>query len=345
MLECVQIVMALIIGVVASITDFRDKKIYNKDILVAFIISFGLYIIFWRQIEMEYVVNIIVNFAIATIVSFCFFYFKIWAAGDAKLFLSIVFMIPYEMYETKILNFFPALNLLIIIFSIAFIYIVFETFFLWGKDDKKFERFRVHKMSKNEVIDWTISYFMGYFLITFANNILYKFWDEFVINNAGLTFLCNMLLLMFVYRTIIKRDQMIIMLSIAIVANIIYYVTYGFPGIKLDPTMFLIVFTIMLFKEISEEYNYETIKIEDLKDRMILSYGSVLKFYGSKVRGLPKYTTENTDSRLTKEEVEAIKRWSKTKKGTAEITIVRHLPFAPFMLCGEIIFFILRICS
>ena len=66
---------------------------------------------------------------------------------------------------------------------------------------------------------------------------------------------------------------------------------------------------------------------------------------GSKVKGLPQFTTENTDSRLTKEEVESIKRWSKTKKGTSEIVVVRHLPFAPFMLCGEIIFFILRIYS
>ena len=109
--------------------------------------------------------------------------------------------------------------------------------------------------------------------------------------------------------------------------------------------MLLIVLAIMIFRKISEEYNYEEIKIENLKERMILSYGSVLRFYGSKVKGLPQLTTENTDSRLTKEEVESIKRWSKTKKGTSEIVIVRHLPFAPFMLCGEIIFFILRIYS
>ena len=76
---------------------------------------------------------------------------------------------------------------------------------------------------------------------------------------------------------------------------------------------------------------------------MILSYGSVAKFYSSNVKGLPENTTENTDSRLTEEQVESIKRWSKTKKGTETIIVVRHLPFAPFILCGEIIFFIIKI--
>ena len=90
---------------------------------------------------------------------------------------------------------------------------------------------------------------------------------------------------------------------------------------------------------------HHIIKVEDLKPRMILSFGSVLKFYSSKVKGLPKSTTETTDSRLTEEEVESIKRWSKTKKGKETIVIVRHMPFAPFMLAGEILFFILKLYS
>ena len=48
---------------------------------------------------------------------------------------------------------------------------------------------------------------------------------------------------------------------------------------------------------------------------------------------------------LTEEEVESIKRWSKTKKGKETIVIVRHMPFAPFMLVGELLFFIFRLYS
>ena len=345
MLVFVQSIIALVLGIIASITDFKDKKIYNKNIIIASIISICTYIIFWKQIETEYIFNSIINFVITVIISFCFFYFKIWAAGDAKLFLAIILMIPYNVYESQIENVFPALNLLIIIFSVAFIYIVFETIYLWIKDDKKFEKFKISQMSKNELIDYVISYFMGYFLITFINNMVYTFFEEFSINNAGLMLLCNMLLLMFVYRVIEKRVKTVLVLIIGLIANLIYHCIFGFFIMTINIKMLLIVLIIILFRRIAEEYNYEEIKIENLKDRMILSYGSVLKFYGSRVKGLPQFTTENTDSRLTKEEVESIKRWSKTKKGSNEIVIVRHLPFAPFMLCGEIIFFILRIYS
>lgn len=99
----------------------------------------------------------------------------------------------------------------------------------------------------------------------------------------------------------------------------------------------------MLFRNVSEQYNYKCIKIADLKPRMILSYGSVLKFYNSRIKGLPKQTTEATDSRITEDEVNSIKRWSKSTKGEENIVIVRHMPFAPFMLIGEVIFFILHL--
>ena len=78
---------------------------------------------------------------------------------------------------------------------------------------------------------------------------------------------------------------------------------------------------------------------------MILSFESVIRFYNSRIKGLPKSTTETTDSRLTEEQVESIKRWSKSKKGQETIVIVRHMAFAPFMLVGEILFFITKLYS
>ena len=154
-----------------------------------------------------------------------------------------------------------------------------------------------------------------------------------------------MLVLIFVYRIIKTKRTSIIVTGIFLVANVIYYLMFGFQIYAIDLKMLLLVFIIMLFKRVSEKYNYEEIKISDLKPRMILSYGSVLRFYTSRVKGLPKNTTETTDSRLTEEQVESIKRWSKTSKGAETIIIVKHMPFAPFMLVGEIIFFILRLYS
>lgn len=343
MLVYIQSIIAIILGIVSSITDFKNKKIYNKNILIAVGLSVLTYIIFLKQIEIAYIKNYTINLVISIVISFLFFYLKIWAAGDAKLFLAIVFMIPFEIYEVETKNLFPALILLIMIFSIAFLYVVLETCYLWIKDKEKLEKFRISKIEKSKIKEFLAQYFMGYFIILFIDNITFKFFLDFKMNNGGLMLLCNMLILIFIYRIIKGKRRNIITTSIFIIANIIYYAIFGIQIYSVNIKMLIMVLIILLFRSISEKYNYEEIKVQDLKARMILSFGNVLKFYGSRVKGLPTSTTETTDSRLTEAEVESIKRWSKTAKGSDTITIVRHMPFAPFMLLGEILFFILKL--
>ena len=345
MLPYIQSIIAIILGIVSSITDLKNKKIYNKNILIALGISAISYAVCFKQIEINYIPNFIINLAITIVISFTFYYFKIWAAGDAKLFLAITFMIQYEIYEVETTNVFPALNLLIIIFCVAFIYVFLETIFLWIKDKQRLERLKPSSFDKEDIKEFVIQYLLGYFIIIFINNILNKFFIDFRISNQGLILLCNMLVLIFVYRIIKTKKTSMIVAGSFLVANIIYYLIFGFQMYAINLKMLLLVFIIILFRRVSEKYNYEEIKISDLKPRMILSYGSVLRFYSSRVKGLPQNTTETTDSRLTEEQVESIKRWSKTSKGTETIVIVKHMPFAPFMFVGEILFFILRLYS
>lgn len=252
-------------------------------------------------------------------------------------------MIPFEVYEISRLNVFPAINILIMIFSIAFIYVVIETIYLWIKDKEKFKKIKIFNIKKENILEFIIQYFMGYFLVLLINNVTFKYFTEFRIYNTGLAILCNMLILLIVYRLVTKKKQTLILMITFLILNAIYYVINGFSISHIDLKMLIFVLALMAFRSVSEKYNYEEIKVEDLKPRMILSFGSVIKFYSSRVKGLPKNTTETTDSRLTLDEVESIKRWSKTKKGEGTITIVRHLPFAPFIFLGELLFFILRV--
>ena len=343
MLAYLQSFIALIIGILATITDFREKKIYNKTIIYGVIVSFILYIVMWKQIDMELIKNYVINLSISILISFLFFYFKIWAAGDAKLFIAMIIMIPFELYEVDLSNIFPGIYLLIIIFSIAFLYVVMETIFLWAKDSEKFQKSKTIKFNIKTIKDWLEKYFMGYFIILLINNIIYLLFPTFQEKNGALMIVCNMLILIFIYRIIQNKKQTVIVTTISIIFNIIYYIIMKFNIYQINIKMFIIVISIMIFRDISEKYNYECIKIENLKPRMILSYGSVLKFYSSRIKGLPKHTTETTDSRLTNDEVNSIKRWSKSSKGDDSIVVVRHMPFAPFMLIGEIIFWVLHL--
>ena len=343
MLVYLQPFVAITIGILTTITDFKEKKIYNKTIIYGVITSLIIYAALWKQIDIELIKNYVINLGISILISFLFFYFKIWAAGDAKLFIAMIIMIPFELYEVDTTNVFPGIYLLIIIFSIAFFYVVIETIFLWTKDKQKFQKIKSTKFCVKDVKEWLEKYFMGYFITLFINNIVFSFFPTFQEKNGALILICNMLILIFIYRIIQSKKKIKIVTIISIICNIIYYLIMKFNIYPINIKMFIIVIAIMLFRNVSEQYNYKCIKIADLKPRMILSYGSVLKFYNSRIKGLPKQTTEATDSRITEDEVNSIKRWSKSTKGEENIVIVRHMPFAPFMLIGEVIFFILHL--
>lgn len=345
MINYIQSFIAISLGLISAITDFKNMKIYNKNIKKALLISTLIYLISIPTIEVFYIKNYTINLLITLFISLLFYYFKIWAAGDAKLFLAITYMIPYSVYNTNQQNIFPSLHLLIIIFSIAFIYVVIESIYLFLKDKIKNKINLNINISKHTLKEFLTNYFFGYFIILFINNILSHYFNEFLYYNASLIMLCNMLLLIFIYQIISNKKTISKLTILFLILNIIYYIIFGFIFQKINLKVSIIVLVIMLFRYIASRYNYEVIKISNLKSRMILSYSSIMMFYGSKVKGLPQRTTESTDSRLTENEVLSIKRWSKTKKGKENIVIVKHLPFAPFILIGEIIFFILKLYS
>jgi hypothetical protein len=102
----------------------------------------------------------------------------------------------------------------------------------------------------------------------------------------------------------------------------------------------LVVFIIRYFLN---GYNYKEIKTENVKVGMILSAFTISKFYISKVKGLPKISTEDMRTRLTQENVEAVRRWRTSKYGEDTIVIVRKIPFAVFIFLGISIFLWVRV--
>ena len=209
MLVYLQSFVAVAIGILSTVTDFKEKKIYNKTIICGVSISLLLYIVLWNQIDMELIKSYVINLGISVLISFLFFYFKIWAAGDAKLFIAMIIMIPFELYEVDTTNVFPGIYLLIIIFSVAFIYVVIETIFLWSKDSEKFKKIKITRFDTASVKEWLEKYFMGYFITLFVNNVIFTAFPAFQEQNGALILICNMLLLIFVYRVIQSKKQTI----------------------------------------------------------------------------------------------------------------------------------------
>ena len=115
---------------------------------------------------------------------------------------AMIIMIPFELYEVDTTNVFPGIYLLIIIFSIAFFYVVIETIFLWTKDKQKFQKIKSTKFCVKDVKEWLEKYFMGYFITLFINNIVFSFFPTFQEKNGALILICNMLIRVFVQSSI-----------------------------------------------------------------------------------------------------------------------------------------------
>lgn len=301
------------------------------------------YIIFYKEIEYGDILNHAINCLITLIISMSFYYLRIWAAGDAKLFWALSYILPFSIYEVDRYNLFPMVYLLIIIFSIAFIYVVVETAILWARDKNKFKKIQITKLDKFDVRDFVKRYLANYSFILLLNNVIYRILGDVASINAPLILVSDMLIIMIIYKKIHTTKSIIILLATTFILNVIYYTVFKEDINVINVKMLTLIILLMVFQHISEKYNYEEINVTDLKPGMILSAETVILFFNSKVKGLPIKTTEWTDSRITEEEVKSIQRWEKTAKGRDKIITVKYMPFAPFICVGTIIYLLIKV--
>ncbi len=122
-----------IIGLIITIEDFKFGKIRNKWIKWGFIAGSAFYFLtviillaYFQTIDWYYYLLLLANTAIAFILGFILWHFKLWAGGDAKLFTLYVFLIPLFFYSNAYFQYWPALNLLINIILPIFVYLLIK---------------------------------------------------------------------------------------------------------------------------------------------------------------------------------------------------------------------------
>lgn len=110
-----------IIGIITSYSDIRYGKIKNRPVLIGLIYALVLYLFLFiygwailrQPSNLKYLLDLIINSVIATIFGYSLWYFNLWAAGDAKLFLVYASIVPLELYARNYIPYFPAASLLI----------------------------------------------------------------------------------------------------------------------------------------------------------------------------------------------------------------------------------------
>lgn len=332
------IFIIIISGITSSYTDIRSGKIYNKYLIMFFVFGMIFQMVYLSNLNSAVVKSYLTNLVAAVFFSVIIYYFKIWAAGDAKLFILIISLMPMEIYKANSKNIFPGFSVIMTIFLCGFSYLILESLFLYvrhkflcieEKDMKKVSLKAVKEIALKIIYAWIISVNLNY--------IMSHYFKSFYLYNLGLYMIINALLILYLTRYVKNKK---VFYSVIVLGTLIYVfnlIHLGNGNIHLNIRLMILVIILILFRTLCGKYNYKKVSIEDLRIGMILSASTVINFYSSKVKGLPNNCSESMSSRLNEKEIESIKRWQKSKNGLNEVIIVRQIHFAPFIFLGTII--------
>ncbi len=338
-IESLLLAILIMLFIDATVSDLNFGIIKNKSIAIALGIGFVCLIPYFVWFATDCLLPYFVNNVISILISTLLYVTGTWGAGDSKLLTVTTLLFPARLYCIKDNSLASAFLLITIVFILSFLYVVIDTLY-WGIKEKNL--FRISKLNFN-FIRCVKSLLFFFFAFELINSVIFYFMPDNLLND-------KVLLSSFIFiETIVffyleEKTNWIVILVMGIAYVVLFIV--GFICLNINQTnwkIYIVVLILMLLRLIADKYNYRNIKVADLRPGMILSISSVLFFSKSRVSGLPSFSSEDLKSRLTKEEIDSITRWSKTQNGSDSVVIVRKIPFAIFISLGTILFTLMEV--
>ena len=330
--EAVLITLLICMCYYVTITDLKHGIIQNKVLLITGTIGLVANVIYYAFFGRQFLIAFLLNLTVMTAISVTFYALHIWAAGDSKLLMLTIFLIPARIYY-KGNNVTATVVIMIIIFSIAYLYIIGESIYLGIKEKNLFKIKSINADIKLMVIQ----YIKCTCLVTLLGFTVRFLAPEFYEKNIELMMILNMIIILLSYnfKFFDKKIPLICLGIITLACSTFISGTDFNVNLKIYP----LVLVVLLLRLFAEKYNYLTIPTSKVARGMVLAYSTIVYLIPSTIKGLPKEkTTEDIRSRITEDEAESIKRWETSKYGQPEITIVRKLPFAIFISSGAVIY-------
>lgn len=327
--------MILFLGIITSYEDIKEGKIRNKWVVIALLYSLfanlGLiaYYYYYSSVEYSYTTDLLANFGIALVVSFIAWNYKVWSAGDAKLFLAYAALVPLSVYSYGYTNYFPSLVILVNTFVPFTIYLLFKMIFQTSTKEK----LNVLKEVKaKDILIMVVSLFSIQWLVGSVSKIL------------GVKGVFTIYILVFGFyfalRKIINGKKFVyLMLLVALVRvvadktireAVFWYQLVGFALLFRVVMLLINATTKVLFsKEVS---------VESLKKGMLLTQGIKKEEHGNykKLKDLKGSDIGLEPDGLTDEEIKWVKK-NKKKFDFKTIKIQETIPFAPILFAGAIL--------
>lgn len=331
LIESLMLASILVVAIITSISDIRRSIISNRVLLLFAVISLILNIVYYVKgfgtLKMYFI-----NLWIVATISLALYTFDMWAAGDSKLLAVIISLIPQNINDAYY-NFgiSPALLIIVVAFSIAFIYIIFESLVLRLENHEKL----VIAFSKNQAFSFLKNYITSVLYLSAFNYLLMFLFKDFLRANPSILLFVDLILscLVFKFKILFTKTAVCIVTVMLLFIIALSYATK--KQLLLPQTrMFFYLIGIMCLSSLSDKYNYKVINTSDIRAGMILSFAAVIEMEASRIKGLPTETTEDMRSRLTEEEAENIRRWGSSRYGKRNVMIVKKIPFAIFISAG-----------
>lgn len=331
-IKCFLISVLIVEGIFCSFTDFRSNKIPNAAILCGLICSLIGNALYFSIVGTEMLLSYLLNIGSAILLSVVMYVLHIWAGGDVKLFILLATLIPAEFIKQK--TPLSIVTVYITAFSVAFIYLVIESIVLRIRKGKNSERIFIN-FSAKAVLSCMVSIMALQTILRFVfRNYYYIYLPFFLLLNV-------IFVLLFSKIKFLSKRVSIVICSVISGASLIFSIMNN--QFKVDIKSIVVTLVVIMFRSLAEQFNYQEIDTVNVKKGMVLSYGTVLGFAGSRVKGLPQYTTEDIATRITQDEAESIIRWASSKKGKDKITVLRKIPFAGFISIGYFCYLVLGV--
>lgn len=249
----------LSIGIITSYQDFKTSRIKNQWIIGGLIYAVFVYLSGWALYAFSSTVNITllktgisillwnfdrwcINLAVGSITAYLLWHYKMWGAGDAKLFICYCALIPSSQYSKVYLNYYYASFLLLMtIFIPATIYLLVRSAIYFTKryDPSKNKQylpafFKGLAIRLSQIKTWKVvlGFFVFFLFFRILNNEMSLFLNKFFYGQ-NLLMLLSLLLFKQLSKFFKKKS------GFMIVALIILAIYIGFKAVYLHDNIIL----------------------------------------------------------------------------------------------------------
>lgn len=334
-IEIIMLLLTAVYSVFAMISDLRLGKISNASVVIAGVSAIGLDIVYYSISRPDLLMDFGITVGVMAVIAVGMYLLHTWAAGDCKLLFALSLSYPAGLYFN--VNGYNVTLWLSVAFAfvVGFMYTVGESV-ATGIQEK-------HVISRNEFFSkmkrFLVSYVVIIIYVAFVNIIMLMLFQYEI---ARLLMPVAMLAVaLCAAKFSIFRNKIAVV--IVLVSDIALSIHFTYIPLSKNWISYIVVIAVAFAREFMSEYNYRTIPAERVEKGMILSCSSSALMQSSKIKGLPPISTEDLRSRLTQQQADSIKRWSRTSQLYQNISIVKKIPFAGFISVGMIVYILLGV--